>query len=114
MNEDQIKGTFRNVKGKVEKGVGDVTSDREWQVDGVIDQVAGGAQNLYGHAKETVGDVIDGAPHVLSDAGDRVREVAQRGRAIANDHVQDNPWLLAAVAGVAGYALSWILHGKRD
>ena len=114
MNEDEIKGGLRYVKGKVEKGVGDVTTDTKWQADGVIDQVAGGAQNLYGRAKETVSDVIDGAPNVIADAGDRARDAASRGRALANEHVRDNPWMLVAGAGIAGYALSWLLHGRRD
>jgi len=56
MNEDQIKGSLRNLKGEVEKGVGDVTSDTRWQADGVIDQVAGRAQNLYGHARVSTAD----------------------------------------------------------
>ena len=114
MNEDQIKGSFRNLKGEVEKGVGDVTSDTRWQADGVIDQVAGRAQNFYGHAKETVSDVVDGAPHVFADAGDRARDLANRGRSLADKQVKDKPWVLVAVAGVAGYALSWLLHGRRD
>ncbi len=114
MNEDEIKGGLRYVKGKVEKGVGDVTTDTKWQVDGVIDQVAGGAQNLYGRAKETVSDVIDGAPEMIADAGDRARDAANRGRALANEHVRDNPWMLVAGAGLAGYTLSWLLHGRRD
>ena len=114
MNEDEIKGGFRDVKGKVEKAVGDVTTDTKWQADGIVDQVAGSVQNLYGRAKDKVQDVAADAPDALSDANERIKGAANRGRALANDQLQDNPWVLVAAAGIAGYALSWILHGRRD
>ena len=113
MNGDELEGGVRYVKGKMEKGVGDVASDTRWQADGIVDQVAGGAQNLYGRAKERVRDAIDDAPDVLHDAGDKVRDVAQQGRAVANDQMRSNPWALAAAVGVVGYGLSWLIHGKR-
>ena len=114
MNEDEIEGGLRYAKGKVEKGVGDITTDTKWQADGVIDQIAGGAQNLYGRARDRLQDAIEDAPDRLHDAGEHVRDVAQRGRRIADDQVRDNPWLLVAAVGVAGYALSWFIHGQRD
>lgn len=114
MNEDEIKGGLRNVKGQVEKAVGDATTDTKWQADGVVDQVAGSAQKLYGRAKETVQDAVADAPNALSEANERVKDVASRGRALANDQLQDKPWVLVAAAGVVGYALSWILHGRRS
>lgn len=113
MNEDEFKGGVRYVKGKIEKGAGDLATDTKWQADGIVDQVAGGAQNLYGRAKEKVKDVIDDAPGALADAGDKVRDVAQQGRTVASEQVKQNPWALVAAAGVVGYALSWLVHGKR-
>lgn len=135
MNEDEIKGGVRYVKGKIEKGAGDITTDTKWQVDGLVDQVAGGAQNLYGRAKERVQDAIDDAPAAFADASDKVRdaaqqgrervldathqgrekarELAQQGRAVASEQAKQNPWALVAAACVVGYALSWLVHGKR-
>ena len=46
MNKDEFQGGARYVGGKVEKAVGDTVDSRDWQVDGVVDQVAGGAQHL--------------------------------------------------------------------
>jgi uncharacterized protein YjbJ (UPF0337 family) len=113
MNDDQLKGALRDVKGKIEKGAGDITSDTKWQADGIVDQVAGKTQNLYGRAKEKVQDVIDDAPGVLSDAGEKVRDVANQGRTVANEQVKQSPWTLIAAAGIIGYGLSWLVHGKR-
>jgi len=114
MNENEIKGGLRDVKGKIEKAVGDATTDTKWQADGIIDQVAGSAQKAYGQAKDKVQDVVADAPDALVDAKERVKDVASRGRAVANDQLHDNPWVLVAAAGIAGYALSWVLHGRRD
>ena len=113
MNGDRIEGGVRYVKGKMEKGVGDIASDTKWQADGIVDQVAGGAQNLYGRAKDRVQDIIEDAPDMLNDASDKVRDAAQQGRAVANDQMRSNPWMLAAAVGVVGYAVSWLIHGQR-
>ena len=43
MNKDEFQGGARYVGGKVEKTIGDTVSSRDWQVDGVVDQVAGGS-----------------------------------------------------------------------
>ena len=114
MNEDEIKGGVRYYQGKVEKGVGDVADSPDWQADGIVDQVAGAAQNLYGRARDKVHDVIEDTPGALADAGDKARDVARQGRAIAAGQVEDNPWVLVAAAAVMGYGLSWLVHGRRD
>ena len=113
MNEDEFKGGVRYVKGKIEKGVGDIADSTEWQVDGIVDQVAGGAQNLYGRAKETVEDVAANAADFAADAGAYTREISRRGQAAIDRSVEDNPWAWIGAAVVAGYALSWLIHGKH-
>jgi uncharacterized protein YjbJ (UPF0337 family) len=56
MDEDRIAGTARNLGGKVEVGLGQVTGDAQTQVKGLADQVAGTAQDLYGQAADTARD----------------------------------------------------------
>jgi uncharacterized protein YjbJ (UPF0337 family) len=56
MNEDRISGTARNVGGKVEEGVGRVSSDAQTQFQGKLDQVTGTAQDLYGQATDAAID----------------------------------------------------------
>ncbi|MCK8455313.1 CsbD family protein [Sphingomonas faeni] len=121
MNKDEFQGGARYVGGKVEKGIGDVVGSRDWQVDGVVDQVAGGAQNLYGRAKSAVDDLIDGAPeladklsHDARHAADRATEAARRGALAAQDSAKDAPLLWAAGAAAIGYGLAWLVHGSRD
>ena len=120
MNKDEFHGGARYLGGKVEKAVGDAVDSRDWQVDGVLDQVAGGVQHSYGRAKSIIGDAIDSAPELayeardrLKAAGERVTETAQKTGKAAAHSVQDTPLLWAAAAALAGYGLAWFVHGRR-
>ena len=121
MNKDEFQGGARYVGGKVEKAVGDTVNSRDWQVDGVVDQVAGGAQNLYGRAKSAIEDVVDGAPELADkigsdarDAAERAAEAAKRGARSAQASAQDAPVLWALGAAAIGYGIAWLVHGSRD
>lgn len=121
MNKDEFQGGARYVGGKVEKAIGDTVSSRDWQVDGVVDQVAGGAQNLYGRAKSAIDDIVDGAPELADklssdarDAADRAAEAARRGARSAQDSAKDAPLLWALGAAAVGYGIAWLVHGQRD
>ncbi|MBW6525082.1 CsbD family protein [Sphingomonas sp. RHCKR47] len=142
MNKNELHGGARYLGGKVEKAVGDAVGSREWQVNGVVDQVAGGAENLYGRARGIAEDAVDAAPGFvdeakerLGDAADRARDVADRatdrahdvadragdaaarGTRAANAAVSNNPasWAVFAAlgAGIGGYLLGWLIHGER-
>ncbi len=120
MNKDEFQGGVRYVGGKVEKTVGDTVNSRDWQVDGVVDQVAGGAQNLYGRAKSALGDAIDGAPELAERIGDEARETAdraadaaRRGARTVQASAEDSPLLWALGAAAIGYGLAWLLHGRH-
>jgi uncharacterized protein YjbJ (UPF0337 family) len=52
MNKDQIKGTAREVAGKVQKNVGKATSNGTLAVKGAVKEVAGKVQKEFGNAKE--------------------------------------------------------------
>jgi uncharacterized protein YjbJ (UPF0337 family) len=56
MNKDQAQGTAKDVAGKVQETVGQVTGNREQQAKGVIKQVEGKGQKTLGDAKEIVED----------------------------------------------------------
>ncbi len=121
MNQDEFQGGVRYVGGKVEKAVGDAVDSRDWQVDGVVDQVAGGAQHAYGRARSIVEDAIDSAPELadeardrLKAAGSRIADGAQKGGRAAAQTVEDTPVLWAVAAALGGYALAWFVHGRRD
>jgi len=120
MNEDEFKGGARYVGGKVEKAIGDTVNSRDWQIDGVVDQVAGGVQHSYGRARSIIGDAIDGAPELAEDARDRLKAAGEQaadavkthGRAAAGT-VRETPALWALAAAMGGYAIAWFVHGRR-
>jgi len=121
MNKDEFQGGARYVGGKVEKTIGDTVSSRDWQVDGVVDQVAGGAQNLYGRAKSAVADAVDGAPELADklgsdarEAADRAGRLARQGARTVQESAEDAPLLWALGAAAIGYGLAWLVHGQRD
>ncbi|KIO48504.1 CsbD family protein [Nitrosospira sp. NpAV] len=56
MNKDQVKGTAKNVAGKVQQEAGKLTGSKEQQAKGAAKQVAGKAQKSMGDVKEAVKD----------------------------------------------------------
>jgi uncharacterized protein YjbJ (UPF0337 family) len=56
MNKDQVKGTAKEVEGKVQKKVGDVTGNLSEQAKGAGKEALGKVQKNYGDAKEDVKD----------------------------------------------------------
>ena len=54
MDKDRIKGSAKNLGGKIKEAVGKVTGDKKTEVEGKGDQVAGKAQNAVGGLKDTL------------------------------------------------------------
>ena len=61
MNRDQVKGTAKDVAGKVQEKVGELVGNKEQQAKGLIKQAEGKVQKNVGDAKEAVKDAIDKA-----------------------------------------------------
>jgi uncharacterized protein YjbJ (UPF0337 family) len=59
MNSDQIKGATKEVAGKVQKEVGNLTDSPKQQIKGASKEIEGKTQKEVGNAKEKVKDVID-------------------------------------------------------
>lgn len=59
MNKDQVKGTAKDIAGKVQKEAGDLTGNKEQEAKGLGKQVEGKTQKKVGDAKEAVKDSID-------------------------------------------------------
>lgn len=66
MDKDRIKGKMNDVKGRVERQVGEWTGDEDAQAKGAADQLKGKAQNAFGKVKDAGRDAIDNV-----DADDR-------------------------------------------
>lgn len=54
MNEDQVKGTAKDIAGKVQEGVGKAVDSKEQQAKGLAKQVEGKGQKALGDAKEII------------------------------------------------------------
>ena len=56
MNRDQVKGKAKDIAGKVQQKVGEVTGSTSQQVKGVAKQVEGKVQKGAGDAEEALRD----------------------------------------------------------
>ncbi len=54
MNKDQIKGTAKDVAGKVQEEAGKLVGSKEQQIKGLSKQVSGKAQKALGDLKQVV------------------------------------------------------------
>ncbi len=54
MNEDQVAGKWREIKGKVKQKWGDLTDDEIAQVEGKLEELAGKIQQKYGGTKADI------------------------------------------------------------
>ena len=52
MNKDQIKGTWKEAKGKLKEQWGKLTDDDLMEIEGNQDQLIGRLQQRYGVARE--------------------------------------------------------------
>ena len=59
MNKDQVKGTAKDVAGKVQEEAGKLVGSKEQEAKGLSKQIEGKTQKKVGDAKEVVKDSID-------------------------------------------------------
>jgi len=59
MNKDQVKGSAKDIAGKVQEQAGKLTGDKEQESKGLGKQVTGKTQKKVGDTKEAVKDAID-------------------------------------------------------
>jgi uncharacterized protein YjbJ (UPF0337 family) len=54
MNDDQIKGKAKDIGGKIQEKVGEVTGNRQQQSEGNLNQAEGKVQKKVGDLKDMV------------------------------------------------------------
>ncbi|MEO6823788.1 MAG: CsbD family protein [Nitrosospira sp.] len=59
MNKDQIKGTAKDIGGKIQEEAGKITGSKEEQAKGLANQAEGKLQKNVGDAKEKLKDAVD-------------------------------------------------------
>ncbi|MBC7625220.1 MAG: CsbD family protein [Aeromicrobium sp.] len=60
MNKDQVKGTAKDIAGKVQETAGEIVGSKKQEAKGLARQVEGKVQKNLGDAKEVVKDAVDG------------------------------------------------------
>ncbi|MCL4154530.1 UNVERIFIED_CONTAM: hypothetical protein GTU68_041332 [Idotea baltica] len=59
MNLDQLKGNWKQLKGKIKSEFGDLTDDEVMEAEGEAERLAGIVQKKYGLTKEEAEDKVD-------------------------------------------------------
>jgi uncharacterized protein YjbJ (UPF0337 family) len=59
MNEDTLKGQWKQIRGEVKKQWNKLTDDDLDQIDGQREKLEGRVQELYGHSREEAHDKVD-------------------------------------------------------
>ena len=54
MNKDQVKGTIKDIAGKMQEEVGKLVGSKEQQAKGLGKQISGKTEKNYGDAKEVI------------------------------------------------------------
>lgn len=57
MNKDQVKGTAKDVAGKVQEQTGKLVGSKEQQIKGLSRQLSGKMQKGVGDVKQSVKDI---------------------------------------------------------
>jgi uncharacterized protein YjbJ (UPF0337 family) len=59
MNKDEIKGSVKDVAGKAQQKVGELTGSETQQIKGLKNQAEGKIQKGVGHVKDALDDAKD-------------------------------------------------------
>lgn len=95
VDTNRIEGTARDVGGKLEKGVGDLTGDTKSQAEGLVDQATGAVQRGYGQAR-------DMASEYAGQAGDYAGELLEE----LEDQIESRPITAIMAALGVGFLLA--------
>ena len=109
MDKDRIVGSAKDVAGKVEGAVGDMSGNAQTQAAGHAREAAGTVQNLYGQAKDIARDAGDAAIGYAKDAYQNSGETLRDGSQAVAKAMQDNPLGALLIAGGIGFALALLM-----
>ncbi|GJE59590.1 CsbD family protein [Methylobacterium trifolii] len=87
VDTDRITGAAKELGGKVQGAVGDLTGSERDSVEGRAREAQGTAENLYGQAKDRVRDVAEHVADTARDIGGKVRDTV--GGLVGSDDVED-------------------------
>ena len=59
LNKDEIKGKAKKIKGSVKDKLGEITKDRELEIEGEDERTAGEVQDEFGRARRKVREAVE-------------------------------------------------------
>ena len=86
VDTDRITGAAKELGGKVQGTVGDLTGSRRDSAEGRAREAAGQTENLYGQAKDTVRDAAEHVADTARDIGGTIRDTV--GGFVGSDDVE--------------------------
>jgi len=112
MNNDRIEGAVREATGKVQGAAGDLADSERTSTEGRAREAAGTLQNAYGQAKNALHDVAEEATELAGQAYRQGSRYVRDGGRLVDHRASDSPLASLLIAGVAGYALGFLIHGR--
>ncbi|CAO4162787.1 CsbD family protein [Methylorubrum aminovorans] len=109
VDTDRITGAAKELGGKVQGAVGDLTGLRSDAVEGRFREAQGSAENLYGQAKDAVRHAADDAYEVAEDAYEQGRRYLRGSSREVGEYVSDAPLASLLVAGAIGFGLGLLV-----
>lgn len=110
VDTDRITGAAREIGGKVQGAVGDLTGRHSDSVEGRLRETGGAAENLYGQAKDAVRHAADEAYDYAEDAYERGRRTVREG----HERSAEWPHVSLVVAGLVGFGLGLLVNARQD
>lgn len=81
MNEQSVKGAWREIKGEIQKIWGDVTGDDLDKTEGNLTSVAGMIQQKYGTGRDEISRKLDEIVNRFTgEAADKSEDLKQKMR----------------------------------
>ena len=106
---DRITGAAKEIGGKVQSAVGDLTGSKNDSVEGRFREAQGTAENLYGQAKDAVRHATDEVSEYAEDAYDRGRRTLREGSRDVGGYVSEAPGTSLLVAAAIGFGLGLLV-----
>jgi uncharacterized protein YjbJ (UPF0337 family) len=109
VDTDRITGAAKEVGGRVQGVVGDLTGSTGDSVEGRFREAQGTAENLYGQAKDAVRHAADEVSDFAEDAYEQGRRTLRDGSREVGEYVSDAPVASLLIAGAVGFGLGLLV-----
>lgn len=114
MDSNEIKGTGKDMLGKLKDGAGGLTGDVGLQAEGKVDQLSGKAQKQFGNVADQVKEGVESATDQATGLADRATaKVSEFTDAAAKSFGQASGKASEAVSNVSSQATDFT-HRAND